>query len=417
MTQEELREAKVVIRLMGQFSVTVDGKRVEQTISRSYKGVLLMQILLVHDGETVPSNRLYQALWPDDEKHQNPENALKTLVSRLRGHLSRISPLLEKCIVTERGGYRWQSEPQVYVDVVELAEVLARLSEVSTEEGLERALFKRLTTLYTGELLQGKADVPLLHSRSAYFHRRYINEMNRCLSALSERGNHELVMDVCKRIIQVEKLNEQVYIELMKAMVRLGRINEAIDHYRYVERLFFRYLGITPSEEMKAFYRSISSPGVRRLPGLASIRQELDEINAAPGTYMCDQVVFKAGYNILMRNSQRMLCAVCLASVAVMSNSGEPLSADELDRATEGLGEVMRTIFRPGDMVSRYAMNIVLVMMPVTTRAVASDLLDKVCVAFYRKFPNAGWVLSVDLDEMSGGYGGTESPMVKFASK
>ena len=56
-------------------------------------------------------------LWSED-KSANPENALKTLVSRLRALLNQMSPGLGKCIVADRGYFdqRAQDALKVYAD-------------------------------------------------------------------------------------------------------------------------------------------------------------------------------------------------------------------------------------------------------------------------------------------------------------
>ncbi len=397
-----LPAVKIEISMMGGFTVMVDGRRVEQAISRQYKGVLLMQMLMVHHRETVSNQRLYQALWPDEEKHANPESALKTLVSRMRNQIKAISPVLAMCIVTERGGYRWECCPGVTVDVVEIDELLDEMDRITPAEALERRLYKRLTDLYRGELLHGQAGSTLVHGQAAYLHSRYLDAVHRCMGELSNRGRYEDVMNICKQVIAVEKLNEQVYIELMKAMVRLGRVNEAVTHYRYVERLFYKYLGIRPSEEMQAFYKSLSTSGNKHGVDLAAICEELEEEFPRPGAYVCDYVVFKEGYKIMMRNIDRTMCDVSLAALAVHRADGAAMDYEELDRCMLGLINTLRETLRKGDMLSRYATDVAVVLLPVTRLETAQKLIDQAQMTFYRRFPNAGWVVDAHVERMNG---------------
>ena len=73
----------------------------------------------------MPCIELYEALWPNDES-SNPENALKTLVSRTRSLLSTISKELPSCIATNRGSYRFNAIENCEVDIYEFEVHLRR---------------------------------------------------------------------------------------------------------------------------------------------------------------------------------------------------------------------------------------------------------------------------------------------------
>lgn len=84
---------KVQIKMLGQFAIVIDDVNVISDLSKSKKGMQLLQLLILHEGVSVPSYRLYELLWPNDESSK-PENALKTLISRLRITFAKQSPLL-----------------------------------------------------------------------------------------------------------------------------------------------------------------------------------------------------------------------------------------------------------------------------------------------------------------------------------
>ena len=71
------------IQMMDHFLIFIDEKKTDHLAAKSKKGAALVQYLILNAGEPVPNQKLLNALW-DEEKSTNPENALKTLVSRLR---------------------------------------------------------------------------------------------------------------------------------------------------------------------------------------------------------------------------------------------------------------------------------------------------------------------------------------------
>ena len=90
------------IQMMDHFLIFIDEKKTDHLAAKSKKGAALIQYLILNEGAPVPNQKLLNALW-DEEKSANPENALKTLVSRLRVLLNQIDPSLGACVVSDRG--------------------------------------------------------------------------------------------------------------------------------------------------------------------------------------------------------------------------------------------------------------------------------------------------------------------------
>ena len=101
---------KIQIQLMNHFVIYINEEKVDHLVEKSRKGASLMQILIMNRGESVPNLKLMGSLW-SEEKSSNPEQALKTLVSRMRSLLNQVYDGLGGCIVAERGAYRWQCLP------------------------------------------------------------------------------------------------------------------------------------------------------------------------------------------------------------------------------------------------------------------------------------------------------------------
>ena len=99
-------EQRIQIQMLGRFAILVNGVDIAPKLSKSRKGLSLLQYLILQEGVSVPNQQLYEVLWPSEES-SNPESALKTLVSRMRTILLRQSETLSRCIVTDRGSYKF----------------------------------------------------------------------------------------------------------------------------------------------------------------------------------------------------------------------------------------------------------------------------------------------------------------------
>ena len=120
--QNPSAEPRVIIRMMNLFTIEANGVVHEELMAKSRKGISLIQYLILERGRPVSSQRLIRELW-SDRRTENPENALKTMISRMRSALNGISPELGSCIVSGQGTYRWQSIDGVRVDVLEIIEL------------------------------------------------------------------------------------------------------------------------------------------------------------------------------------------------------------------------------------------------------------------------------------------------------
>jgi len=61
------RTDDVTIHMLGHFSVLVNGTSVESTLCKSRKGVALLQLLILQNGEPVPNQKLYETLCYGDK--------------------------------------------------------------------------------------------------------------------------------------------------------------------------------------------------------------------------------------------------------------------------------------------------------------------------------------------------------------
>ena len=117
---------QVTIRMMNIFVVEAGGIIHEELMAKSRKGISLMQYLILERGKPISSQRLIRELW-SERRNENPENALKTMVSRLRATLNAISDGLGESIVSGQGSYRWVRREGVSVDVLDIIDILTAL--------------------------------------------------------------------------------------------------------------------------------------------------------------------------------------------------------------------------------------------------------------------------------------------------
>ena len=101
-------EQELEVRLLGGCVIRRGDELIETFPQRSKKGTALMIYLILQRGKPIPAPRLIRELW-NHRRNLNPENALKTMVSRLRSMLAEVSPTLAACVVSGQGAYWWEN--------------------------------------------------------------------------------------------------------------------------------------------------------------------------------------------------------------------------------------------------------------------------------------------------------------------
>ena len=372
----------VHVQIMSNFLIFINDSRIENPVSKSRKGAALISYLILNQGQLVPNQRLLKALW-EDYKVTNPENALKTLISRVRSMLNQFSDGLGGCIVSDRGAYHWESLPGVTVDVLEILDILDKLKR-TTDEKEQIALYKRLQKLYKGDLFQtGAMDDEAAYTE--YLHQQYLQAVYNYVDLLNNLEEYNEISAVCRLALEIDSFDDRLHIELMKAMVNLNRNNDALMQYKHATSMTYRYLGVEPSEEMKDFYRQMSNAKKTLKFNLDAIRNELYESSKENGAFVCEYPMFREIYNLQMRNLERLGTTMCLGIIMVARSDGENLNSFDEETILRNLTEILKTHLRKGDLITHYAPSIIAVLLPTANYASGSMVMERIQMLFYKQ--------------------------------
>ena len=373
--------------MMDTFTIYINECVAEHTFGRSRKGLALMQYLIANMGESVPRQRLLDVLWAD-EQGVNPENALKTLISRMRVLLNNVADGLGNCIVADRGGYRWQCLPEMQIDLYEIVQLLDSIDQLKEREQRNPALYARLMELYTGDLLKNNGPNEWALTQAAALHGRYLEAVYDYVELLKVDKKHRQVTEVCRRALDVDPFDDQLHILLMSALIDINRTSEALKEYRHVVHMYYRYLGIEPSAEMQEFYEQMLHADRSIEFSLEAITEELTRASAGSGAYICDYSVFKEIFSLQMRNLERLGSTIFLGLIMVESGDA---SFDHVrqDSLMTSLCDILRENLRRGDTVTRFSPTVYALLLPTVNYSTGNMVMERIKRLFYRRNPNS----------------------------
>ena len=211
---------QVAVCLLGDITVRVDDDAPVRLTAKSRIGASLMEYLIMQRGQPVSGARLIRELWKD-RPGRNPENALKTMISRLRSLLHGICVGLGDCVANGASGYYWQTLPWVQVDVLDLMDCIDRLRQ-RPPEAEKRELLERIMVEYTDDLYNS-GDISNGIAMVNYLHKEYLDaacalvEMMRAEKAWGE------ICRVCRRALEIDSTDRQLRAEMADAAEWLER--------------------------------------------------------------------------------------------------------------------------------------------------------------------------------------------------
>ena len=373
---------KIKVYLLGRFELLYNGKPITEYLGNSRKSIVLLKYLIINMGKRVPVTDLIDNLW-GDEMGANPENALKTMISRLRSALNDAVPNLGESIVTEKGTYRWEPKEPCEVDTARLEHLHKAVMDAAAFTPEVKAQCLEVLALYKGDLAGVVTGDEWVTSQSIYFHNLYLNVMHYLLARLTELGEYEEVVDICRKVLEIDAYDEMVHFSMMSALHYAGRNNAALAQYRYVVDLYYKQLGTEPSEKILDFYKELIKADLSVKADLQAIAKDLNQNFSASGAFLCDYAIFKDIYQLQLRNLDRSNTKIYIVLLTLARFSETEQAPENFELAMENLLEVIRTTLRKGDIVARYSSSQYAILLPMKEAADGYVVMERIKKRFY----------------------------------
>ncbi len=330
----------------------------------------------------VPADELFNAIWSSDE-NTNPENALKTLVSRLRKDFEPFS--LSGLVSTCRGGYRWDDGGEMEFDLDELTKSCEELNSFRTLCDEADRCYLKADGLYAGDIIQEQDNKAWLVNESVRYHNMFLEASYHYVKLLKQRGEDERVCDVCCRALELDAQETVFRLELVSTLYKLGAEEEALEHTSKVAELTETGLASRGIEEINRYYEDFLGSHEQTERDIQVIANDLARGRAGSGALFCDYNVFKSVYSTTERNLCRFNVPIFLAVVTVDSLNGEKLEDDIRVGAMSKLLDVMKASMRRNDTVAIYGDNQYVVLLPSVNYTQAKAVLERIKESFYKR--------------------------------
>ena len=250
--------ARLSVRLLGSFQVTLDGQVVTEFTTDKTRA--LLAYLAVEAERPHRREVLAGLLWPD-----RPEPAarasLRSALMALRqviGDRNAVAPSLD----VTRQNIQFNRESDTWVDVKAftalLEQVKREVPDVQSTRVLEEAV-----ELYRGEFLEGFSlpDSAAFEEWALLTREQLRRLVTEALEQMVDRyelaGEYEAALPHARRQVELDPWRERARRQLMRLLASSGQRGAALAQYEACRELLDQELGVEPAPETTALYNRI----------------------------------------------------------------------------------------------------------------------------------------------------------------
>ena len=377
------------VRTLGAFSLSThnpeEGAPENESINIAGRGRriwMLVAYLVIHRDRDVPVNELFEVLWDETQKRDDPLKTLQHNVSRARDALANLGlPHARDLIVARSGAYRWNPQYTTLVDLDLFQDFIAKADLAqSAEERID--LHKRAVDIYRGDFLPGFEGESWVAPINAYGRSAYINECLTLTRLLSGEENMSEIAAVCERALRFAPESEELNIRYIRALTASGCPEKAVAVFENVSKLFNDKLGVVPSSELQLAYEEARQAISGEVMPIDSVRCILNE-EAFDGKGMrCDWNSFLSLVRREARNVGRAKRNAVVVAISYDNSKNVALDARRVEA-------ILSQHLRSGDVYSRLNAKQFLVLLPEAGEENAEAILHRLKSAFRDRFPRS----------------------------
>lgn len=390
----------VFVNTLGEFSITIDGKTVDDRNHQSKKAWILLEYLLTFRNREISPEELIELIWKDEDL-SNPSGALKTLMFRARKLLTDLDYPPQMLILQQRGSYSWNRDLNTIVDA-DTFEALVNKgigNEGTPEERLDACL--QALDIYKGDFLPKSSYESWVIPVSTYYHSLYQKTAHTAIRFLMEAEDYIKVVDICQKATNIEPYDEDLHYHLIYAMFKGGQQQAALEHYNHTIDMLYSEFAITPSEHLKSLYKIIRDTKHGVVTDLSVLQAALMEETRKSGAFFCEYSVFKDIYQLESRSIERTGDSIYLCLLTLSDLKGNLLSQPFLNKGMDLLRDSIRSSLRRGDVFCRYSVSQFMLLLPTATYENGEMVLKRITQNFHRTYTRRDMIVNYSLQAVT----------------
>lgn len=245
------------VYLTGEVAVERGDRLLRDSELGGRQGRLALVFLVIERERPVTQSELAEVLWPEGLPPSWPV-ALSAVVSKLRHRFATLGLDRDRVIANAFRCYQFRPPAGTWIDL-EAAAAALHLAEGAVQANEPKNAYGSsliATTIARRPFLTGE-DAVWIGTQRQRLHELLVRALDCRVEALMANNEPALALSQAQAAVQLEPYRESGYRRLMQLLVSRGDRAQAVKVYEQCRRLLADELGIAPSSETEAVYRSL----------------------------------------------------------------------------------------------------------------------------------------------------------------
>ena len=376
----------IKVTFFNEFKIEYEGRTIGDNLNKSKKYLSLLGYLLLMRDRNNSKESLMDLLW-DSDKSDNPGNALKTAVHRLRSALDKLEYPME-IIVHEGGTYQLNEDIRITSDAGEFERLCKTVMNPNADDTDRLQCYRKASELYTGDFMEKQKTEPWIIPIRTYYRSMFLSSTYEVIHILEEIQDYTEAEKISEKAVNVDPYDENLHYCLVKSRIKQGKRVTAMEHYNYTVDLFHDKFDVTPSKEFIALYRDITEQTHLENFDIDNIQESLKE-TPDKGAFLCNFEMFKDMYQL----KARVLATKPEESYIYLLT----IKSDTHGTVSEAAGRLKRCLkanLNRSSVITRYSKSQFLMMIFNEPKDISEKKLQKILAKFKKENP----MFDVDFD-------------------
>lgn len=345
---------KLEIQFFNAYKIKLDENHwLDYNIINSFKLAKLLAYFIYHHRRKISSSDLQELMFSEGESN-NPANALKTLMYRLRILLKNNLRDYD-FILSSHGLYYWNSEVKLIFDVDDFNSYYRLGRNKSFKESVRVDYYLKAFNKYKGAFLPMLDEVKDLIIIRTHLNSQFLNIARYLIEYYYKLERYDIVEELCSITLSFNHNDETINLFLIISLVKQAKMNLAKEHYNQVITSFNNISNNT-IHKMK-YYLSLDNKG-NEGKNIRAIQEDLVE-KRVEKAFVCDYDFFKKIYQFEARKTFRKENKGTVALLTIKPKKYVEQNLDIYNRVLEDSSKILKDIIlgslRMGDIVCKYS--------------------------------------------------------------
>lgn len=354
---------KLTVNFLNTYTVKLDEEHwVDFDIINSPKLAKLLAYIIYQHRRKLSSIDLQKIMFDHGESN-NPANALKALIYRLRTILKNNLGAYD-FILSGKATYYWNPKIELDFDVDNFIYLYRLGCNEANDDEIKMDYYLRAYNLYQGVFLPMYENTEKMLMIRTYLNSQYLNISRYLVNYYLKKENYSMVEEISRRVLVNNHLDEGINTALIYSLIKQDKISLAKKHYERVSSILKD--DANNSTIRKIHYYLKNDEINDKTVDIFSIQDEFNEIDTY-GTYECDYDFFKKLYQLEVRKSIRTGTKRTLILLTIQSKDYIKNNLEIYNLVIEETGDLLRNVIlkslRIGDIFCRYSLKQFLILL------------------------------------------------------